>query len=635
VTGCSFTARLWRSTARLRRVPSELCTRGLLCAAAFAVASSAGCTPKAHAAAAVPPPLLAARPIDNRIEIGFTAVCSGGRLPAGLDVAVTLEPWSAEPPVFQIASGDDPATSEIIRSPTLTDGEGEISLTAAGVVDPGTEQRQYRLTAARPARGRVTLRYRAEAISTSQKGPRFGLRQDEDAIGGALGSFLVLPLFSEPRPIEINWRVQGCEPEVRAESALGPGFGPLRVVAAPDALRQAGLFLGTPRTVAIDDGDMHLRFSVFGKPAIDVDVAARYAADVLRAERAVFGDRDPTPFYAFMRVLPQMDKYVTGGGNAYGYTSVLGPSAAWNPRMRDHIAHELLHHWVGVGLWLKGQDGASAYWFSEGFAVHYSRVAPLRVGLLPPDEMVSQLNDIALPFYSSPMRSASNAAIEKQIDGGPGDAVLGLIPYWRGALYAAELDAAIRTASRNARSLDDVMHALHERAKHASRNAAGYPEIGDEVFRQLVQAELGDEGVRRFDAVARMGELPRPPGDAFGPCFDKLERRVAEYERGFDFDASLQAPMQVRGLLKGSSAEAAGLAEGDAIVALTPGPRDTRDPTREIAVTIRRPQDKRDKTIRYLPGRPNSVVVVDEWFRRPGLADDRCGHPAPGGGPAR
>src|SRR5687768_15970055 len=103
-----------------------------------------------------------------------------------------------------------------------------------------------------------------------------------------------------------------------------------------------------------------------------------------------------------MRVMPEMGKGVVGAGNPHGYSSVLGPEAPWDARMRNHIAHELIHHWIGVGLWITDAQKTSGYWFSEGFTVHYARAIPLRAGLVSPDEVLAELNKHAMSYFTSP-----------------------------------------------------------------------------------------------------------------------------------------------------------------------------------------------------------------------------------------
>jgi predicted metalloprotease with PDZ domain len=314
-----------------------------------------------------------------------------------------------------------------------------------------------------------------------------------------------------------------------------------------------------------------------------------------------------------------MTRYVTGGGNPQGYSSVVGPDAPWDFRMRNHIAHELIHHWIGVGLWIKDERKVSGYWFTEGFTTHYARAVPLRIGLITPAEFLDDLNRDAASYYGSPHRAASNATIEVAMDKVV-DRLIGLVPYWKGAFYAAELDSAIRAASKGARSLDTVMNELRRRAKEAPRNAAGYAELPESVVRELVVAELGEAGAARFDAVVRSGALAAPPGDAYGPCFDRRPKRYPELELGFDTAASDREPRSVRGLVPGSAAARAGLAEGDAIVTMA---RPPTDPAKEMTLTIKK-RDGQSKEVRYRPAHATKTVEGFEWLRVPGVPDERC-----------
>ncbi|MCC6527692.1 MAG: hypothetical protein IT373_33915 [Polyangiaceae bacterium] len=495
---------------------------------ALCLANLCGCAPPVPATVAEPTPR-APEPSPPAppppIDFVLAPVCGADGEPTALDVQVSLEPWSAEPPVFRIADPENgtPPARERVLGLALSDAAGELPYALSEGPDPADQERRLFVKATRPAAGTLTLRYRARSIATSDKGAPFGLRHDEHGLGGTADGFLVAPSIAAERTLRVRWAVASCQPDLVPLSALGPGPSPPALVAPPDALRQAGFFLARPELVTIDEGKLHVSFAFIGRFAFDTRAAARYAAAVLVAERAAFGDDDPTPFYAFMRVLPELTTRVTGGGNAYGYTSVAGPEAKWDARMRDHLAHELLHHWVGVRLWIRDADGVSGYWLSEGFTVHYSRVVPLRAGLLPPAEFLQQLNRTWTSLHESPHRGASNRAMEDALDRGIGDPVIGRVPYWRGSLYAAELDAAIRRASGGKRSLDLVMRELLHQARTAPRNAAGYAELPESAFRARVEAELGPAGAERFDAVIRRGEPPSPPGHAFGPCFDRRE----------------------------------------------------------------------------------------------------------------
>jgi len=462
-------------------------------------------------------------PSGLALDITIRPVCEGAR-PEAVDVRVELAAPS-EAPVFRIGNAiDAEALEDLIERPTLRDDDGLIELSRR--IAPGSDgEARIFFTGERLARGKLALTYRVRAQPTETRGIRFGLRHGDGAIGGSGDGFLILPAMPDARDITVLWDIGHCAFKWQVGSALGLGAGPHRIHAAPDALRQAAFFAGGMHASSFDDGKTHLRLAIIGKVAFDESVALAYAGRVLVAERAAFGDDDPTPFYAFMRVLPEMTTKVVGGGNMYGYSSVVGPAAEWNARMRNHIAHELLHHWIGVGLWVRDADGVSGYWLTEGFTTRYARTIALRAGAISPAEYLAEVNKQAAAFYGNPLRGSTNAVVERAIETGEGDPSLGLLPYYKGSFYADELDGAIRAGSNGKRSLDDVVRGLLAQAKSAPRNEAGYAQLTEDVVRSAIAAELGTAGAKRFDDVVRHGVVPRPGPTALGPCFVRRDKK--------------------------------------------------------------------------------------------------------------
>src|SRR5690606_12366861 len=94
------------------------------------------------------------------------------------------------------------------------------------------------------------------------------------------------------------------------------------------------------------------------------------------------------------------------------------------------------------------------------------------------------------------------------------------------ALYAAELDAALRKASHGKRTLADALRELYR----TSRAPAGRDGLPADAVRRLVQSELGRAGVERYDAVIVRGGHPQPPAGAYGPCFTRTPREPHGFE---------------------------------------------------------------------------------------------------------
>jgi predicted metalloprotease with PDZ domain len=152
---------------------------------------------------------------------------------------------------------------------------------------------------------------------------------------------------------------------------------------------------------------------------------------------------------------------------------------------------------------------------TEGFTTHFSNVIAFRAGLLSIDELLESLNDIATRHFDDKLASATSDELQRAFQR---DHILTTVPYTRGTLYAAELDGALRSASRSKRTLDEVVRELYQQSRRQGS------ELPADAIRRVVRNELGRPGVERYDAVIVHGHDPDPPSDAYGPCFARKPR---------------------------------------------------------------------------------------------------------------
>ena len=171
--------------------------------------------------------------------------------------------------------------------------------------------------------------------------------------------------------------------------------------------------------------------------------------------------------------------------------SAIGPRTTFARRLKVNIAHEMFHRWLAMRLRLRGPEGSN-YWFTEGFTVHYSNLLAFRAGLLTVDELLESINDIATRHFDNKRAAATNDEIRRDFFRDP---AISIVPYTRGALYAAELDAALRHASQGRRTLDDLLRELY-RTSRVQVDDDGLPGA---AVRTLVMRELGRAGAARFD----------------------------------------------------------------------------------------------------------------------------------------
>lgn len=538
-----------------------------------------------------PPPTPPTPAPDAAAVLQLAGWCEQGE-PVGLAVELSLPLTGV--PVFHL---DDvvygtPGMAALISSEHALDDAGPLTLTRQ-ITDGVLE-----LKATRTVVGTVRLRYRARSVPVTAAGGRYGLRHDATGLGGSGLFFVVLPDTTARFPLRVTWRdAPHCAAGWRSMHSGVPSTGEL------PALQMAAYFLGAPQLHAHDEGTLHMRAAWFGQPAFDTRAASAWAARALAAERAFFADDDPTPYHLFVRVLPTMGERSQGIGQPASFLAAIGPRTPLAARFRINMAHEMLHRWIGLRLRFAGPDGTH-FWFTEGFTVHYAAELMRRAGLLDPDEFLAEINGIATRHFANPRIAATNADIARDFFR---DDALSVVPYTRGALYAAELDAAIRRATSGQRSLDDLMRSLHREL----------PPTGGELpvasFRAAVVRELGPAGGARFDAVIFAGAAPDPPADAHGPCFTRIPRTHAQFDLGLDEPRS-RSDGAIRGLRPGSAAQRAGLRESDPLVALE---STFLFPDKEARVTVNRAGQ--DIEIRYLPaGEPRDGFA---WAR---VTDASC-----------
>jgi hypothetical protein len=232
-----------------------------------------------------------------------------------------------------------------------------------------------------------------------------------------------------------------------------------------------------------------------------------------------FGYLSPPPRYrVFMRIVPYPIPRFSG--TALGGSFMLSgpPNGLENTDGEPPTGtffHEMIHMWVGQ---VEGPQGVTS-WFSEGLTSYYTMVLPLRGGFEGVEDYAESVDRLPERYYTSPALGMSAEAITEV---GFTNNDIREMPYVRGNLYFADLNARIRAKSGGARGLNDLMREIFER-RH---NDADYT-FDHDAWVAAISAELGPEAEAEFQARIIDGVPFDPVPESFGPCF---EREVAEYE---------------------------------------------------------------------------------------------------------
>ncbi len=469
-----------------------------------------------------------------------------------IDVAVRVRGDSAAS-VREIAvarAWADTRGAEALSGVRLRDGDGDVALKLRP--DDGGPDDVYTLPRA-PRGGDLLLRYRARAnVGRS----RFSLRVAGDRLSGVGHAFLLLPRLDAPVPARIRVHLGALRRGADAASSFGFGAEVVTTATSEDLAHAA--YVAGMLWQERDAGEQ-AALVVLGDPpfdtrtALDHTLAARAAIERFFADPAAPPSAPPVtpaPFTILLVAQPGLGRAREGASLTRSLGVFFDARQPFDAALDLVIAHELLHRFLGGTVRLAGRDGREAAWFSEGFTVHFARRILLDAGLLAPEGFADDVNRTL----------------------GDGDERLPSA-YVHGALAAAWLDAALRRASHGRRSLDDVVRDLVAEAR-----ATGNETLPLASLRDTLARAIGPEAAALVDRLDAGDDAPIDlPDDAFGPCARRVVRERATFDLGFD-PASLDArPTLVRGLVKGSAAERAGVREGALVLTAKVPPRASRE----------------------------------------------------------
>ena len=487
-----------------------------------------------------------------------------------------------------VTSGKD------LQGLTLTDGAGPIAVTTEDKAEDGSNATR-RWRAGRAVDGVVTLRYRVpiDAASPPLALPQYEMRTEGGTFSAAGNAFLLLPTDERPRRVEVHWDLAGFGTGAAGVSSFG--IGDVTTAAAIPASQIAAAYYmgGRPGVAGPEKNGFFAAWQ--GQPPFAMAPLMTWAGTLHRFYGTFFGYTPPR-FGVFGRTNTR------NPGSGIGLTDSFAYTFNQNSKpedLRTLLAHEMLHSWVNsLDGSMDSAGGLDRSWFGEGLAVHYQRTLPYRAGMISADDFLRDLNETAGRYYTNVKIATPNAAIP---EGFWRDTRIRVLPYDRGSLYFEATDARIRAKSGGRRSLDDIVRAMLK-----TRRDGGA--MNEALYRSLLKAELGDEGIADLDAML-VGATIVPPSNAYGPNFRRVSRWLRRYDLGFEM-ASLQAkPKIVRGLILGSNADKAGLRNGDEI--LNGFPQDALQGDQQAYLTLDLRRNGRAFQIHYQPR--GDAVAAFQW----------------------
>jgi predicted metalloprotease with PDZ domain len=332
------------------------------------------------------------------------------------------------------------------------------------------------------------------------------------------------------------------------------------------------------------------RFVVDGKPHLLVDVgeggvfdgvlAARDLERIVQTDKQLWGSL-PYEKYVVFNLL------VSASGGLEHKNSVMLMASRWSTGTREKYlawlslaSHEYFHLWnvkrlrpIELGPFdYEHENYPRSLWISEGLTDYYADLQLARAGLYTPGEYLRELSNAIRTLQTTPARlqqTAEMASFDAWIKQyRPDDnTVNSTISYYtKGAVLGFVLDARIRAATNDAKSLDDVMRLAFARYS----GAKGFT---PEDFRKTASEVAGtDLGPWFTHALESTDELDYGPAlEWFGLQFPPSRASAASGDGMAWLGAKTKIEerrLLVENVPRDTPAYAAGVNPGDEILAI-------------------------------------------------------------------
>jgi len=283
-----------------------------------------------------------------------------------------------------------------------------------------------------------------------------------------------------------------------------------------DTLADSPIVIGNPAVYEFTvDGKTHYLVNEGEGGVFDGARAAKDLEVIVREYRRKWGFL-PYEKYVFLNLLTE-----AGGGLEHKNSTTLMASR-WATRTRRSYAawlglasHEYFHAWnvkrlrpVELGPFdYENEVHTRSLWIAEGLTEYYADLALHRAGLITRDEYLDSLSDLIEELQTTPGRLVQSAEMAsydawiKYYRPDENSINTAMSYYTKGAVVGLLLDARVRKATNNAKSLDDVMKAAYEKYS----GMRGY--TADE-FRAVAEQVAGVSLKAFWDAaVSGTGEL--------------------------------------------------------------------------------------------------------------------------------
>jgi len=365
----------------------------------------------------------------------------------------------------------------------------------------------------------------------------------------------------------------------RVAAELPAGAPPNSFTAASyDKLVDAPAEAGKFAEFAFDEAGAHFRVVVDGKDW-HRETLESILRDITKYEVHLMGG---APFHQYTFFF-HFGPYPEVGGGGMEHSNCTAISTPSGDTAASVSAHEFFHAWNVKRIrpqTLEPVDYTKemytrALWFAEGVTSTYGSYTLERSGLWTKDQFYEDLAGQIGELDSRPAhqwQSVEESSLDAWLEGydeyrRPERSIS---YYNKGQIVGDMLDLAIRDATDNHKSLDDVLRRMYE--IYAKQGRFYDDSQGVQATAEEVAGANFDDFFRSY--VAGTAEIPYAKFFNAAGLELKVERRAAPdlgfWTTGYGLGGSAQ--LRVSQVAPGSAAEAAGLKKGDALLALNGQP---------------------------------------------------------------
>jgi len=396
----------------------------------------------------------------------------------------------------------------------------------------------------RPVQGPFRVSYFvpvAEPI-TNKRGPHIDLQAAGNGVSGAFVSFLLAPPLEGTLELHVHWDLPAGQTAV---SSYALGDFNRRITLS--ALRTTLFLAGPLETYPSPLPHGGISFYALGLSSEELAHLAGWASKAYDAERAAFHGATAEPFRFLVR--SYAGGPITSGRADLGTFMLYMPAGVKPDLLALHsmIAHETVHALIKD---LDDAQGDEGDWYTEGTADYFAIVLPHKARLFDSCEYVTIINEEAALYYTNALRNVPNQDLTKIMWSGRN---AWAVPYARGALYFADLDAKLKQRHAHV----DVLDLVNETSR---RIRLGAP-ANNQTWRDVLARRAGKWAVSDWTLMLQ-GRLMLPV-DAFGKAVKSVPISGGFFDLGFAKPERLNAGSKVEQVQAGSPAARAGLRDGD------------------------------------------------------------------------